>query len=487
MSKGLFAKKTIKSLLEEAAEKKTGMKRSLGPLNLTMMGIGAIIGGGIFVMTGQAAAQYAGPGIVLSFALAAFVCLLVALCYAEFASLIPIAGSAYSYAYATMGEFVAWTIGWCVALEYLFSSSTVAVGWSAYFVSLLNDWGITLPSAISQAPLAYDPALGWQMTGAILNLPALLITAIIGTLIALGIKIASEVNTILVIVKMSVIALFIVCGIAFISTENWGSFVPENTGVFGQFGWSGILRGAGVVFFAFIGFDAVSTLAQEAKDPQKDMPIGMLGSLGISTIVYIVIALVLTGVVSYTMLNVPDPIAVAVNALGPKFIWLRLVSKIAILAGLTSVVLVMMLSQTRIFYTMAHDGLLPQVFGKINQRFHTPFLSTVVITIIAMVIAALFPVGILGQLVCIGTLLIFGIVCFGVLVLRYKQPLLHRPFKTPFTPWVPLLGTLACLGLMLGLPAVTWLQLLGWIALGCIVYFNYGQKHSRVRAALKKK
>lgn len=481
MSRGLFAKKTIKSLLEEASEKKNSMKRSLGPLNLTMMGIGAIIGGGIFVMTGQAAAQYAGPGIVFSFILAALVCLLVALCYAEFASLIPIAGSAYSYAYVTMGEFIAWIIGWSLALEYLFSSSTVAVGWSGYFVSLLSDWGITIPTALSSAPFDYDPALGWQASGAILNLPALLIIGAIGTLIALGIKIASEVNTILVIIKMAVIVLFVGCGIAFISVDNWQSFIPENTGVFGQFGWSGILRGAGVVFFAFIGFDAVSTLAQEAKDPQKDMPVGMLGSLGISTIVYIIIAMVLTGVVSYTMLNVPDPIAVAVNALGPKFLWLRVVSKVAILAGLTSVVLVMLLGQTRIFYTMAHDGLLPMLFGKIHPRLRTPFVSTVLVTVIAMAIAALFPVSILGQLVSMGTLLIFAIVCFGVLVLRFKQPLLHRPFKTPFVPWVPLVGTLACIGLMIGLPGVTWVQLIAWLALGCVIYFNYGKKHSLIR------
>ncbi|MBI2742863.1 MAG: amino acid permease [Chlamydiales bacterium] len=481
MSRGLFAKKTIKSLLEEASQKRNSMQRTLGPMNLTMMGIGAIIGGGIFVMTGQAAAQYAGPGVIFSFILAALVCVLVALCYAEFASLIPIAGSAYSYAYATMGEFVAWIIGWSLALEYLFSSATVAVGWSGYLVSLLSDWGIIIPEMLARSPFDYDPALGWQTTGALFNLPALLIIGLIGTLIALGIKLASEVNTILVVIKMAVILLFVACGVAFISVDNWQVFIPENTGVFGQFGWSGIVRGAGVVFFAFIGFDAISTLAQEAKNPQKDMPIGMLGSLGISTFVYIIIALVLTGVVSYTMLNVPDPIAIAVNALGPKFIWLRLVSKIAILAGLTSVVLVMLLGQTRIFYTMAHDGLLPLVFGKINARFHTPLFSTVLVTLICMTIAALFPVGILGQLVSIGTLLIFAIVCFGVLVLRFKQPLLHRPFKTPFAPWVPLLGTLACIGLMIGLPGVTWLQLIGWLAIGCVVYFQYGKKHSLIR------
>lgn len=481
MSKGLFAKKSIKALLDEAATKSGGLKRTLGPLNLTMMGIGAIIGAGIFVMTGQAAAEYAGPGIVFSFLLAALVCVFVALCYAEFASLIPIAGSAYSYAYATMGEFVAWIIGWCVALEYLFSSATVAVGWSGYFSSLLGDWGITIPAAFANAPLAYDTIAGWHASGALINLPAVILVGLIGTLIAIGIEMAASVNTVLVFVKMVVILLFIACGIAFINVDNWQPFIPENIGVFGQFGWSGILRGAGVVFFAYIGFDAISTLAQEAKNPQKDMPIGMLGSLGISTIAYVIVALVLTGIVGYTLLAVPDPIAVAVNALGKNFLWMRLLVKVGILAALSSVVLVMLLGQTRIFYTMAHDGLLPKMFGKIHHRLRTPFLTSVAVTLICMVIAGLFPVGILGQLVSMGTLFIFAIVCFGILVLRYKQPLLHRPFKTPFVPFVPLLGTLSCLLLMFGLPSVTWGQMIGWLILGCFVYNAYGKKHSKVR------
>ena len=481
MSKSIFAKKSIKSLLDEAATKSSGLKRSLGPMNLTSMGIGAIIGAGIFVMTGQAAAEYAGPGIIFSFLLAAIVCVFVALCYAEFASLIPISGSAYSYAYATMGEFVAWIIGWCIALEYLFSSATVAVGWSGYFVSLVKDWGITIPASLSQAPLAHDALLGWQASGAMINLPAVCIVALIGILIAIGIEMAASVNTVLVFVKMGVILLFIACGFAFVHAENWVPFIPDNTGIFGQYGLSGILRGAGVVFFAFIGFDAISTLAQEAKNPQKDMPVGMLGSLGISTFVYVVIALVLTGIVSYTQLNVPDPIAVAVNALGPNFLWMRFVVKIAILAGLTTVILVMLLGQTRIFYTMAHDGLLPKMFGKIHERFHTPFLTTVGVTLICMAIAGLFPVGILGQLVSMGTLLIFAIVCFGILVLRFKQPLLHRPFKTPFVPFVPLLGTISCIMLMAGLPGTTWSQLIGWLVIGCFVYYGYGRKHSKIR------
>lgn len=485
--KGLFAKKSIQSLHEEAADtSKHSLKRTLGAFNLTALGIGAIIGAGIFVLTGQAAAEYAGPGIVFSFMFAAMICVFAALCYAEFASLIPISGSAYSYAYVTMGELTAWIIGWGLTLEYLFSASTVAVGWSGYCVSLLNDFGLSFPAKFASAPFIYDAKLGWVESGAIVNLPAMFVTAIIGVMIAIGIKAAARLNNIMVVIKMTVIVLFIVCGIAYVNTDNWTPFIPENTGVFGQYGISGILRGAGVVFFAFIGFDALSTLTQESKNPQRDLPVGMLASLGISTIVYVVIALVLTGIVSFHLLNVSDPIAVAVNALGPKFIWLRLVIKIAILAGLTSVVLVMLLAQTRIFYAMSHDGLLPKVFGKNHPKFHTPFFNSVATSVVAMIVAGLFPVGILAQIVSMGTLLAFAIVCFGVLVLRYTQPKLHRPFKTPFMPWVPILGTLACLTQMILLPGVTWLQLLGWMIVGCIIYFTYGQYHSKVRNSKKK-
>jgi APA family basic amino acid/polyamine antiporter len=482
MKKGLFAKKTIKSLLDATTDTPHGLKRTLGAVNLTMMGIGAIIGAGIFVLTGQAAAEYAGPGIVISFIFAAIICVFAALCYAEFASLIPVAGSAYSYAYVTMGEFAAWIIGWGLTLEYLFSASTVAVGWSGYFVSLLNDFGLSIPSYLAGSPLTYDSQLGWQSTGALINLPAMLIVAIIGVMIAVGIKTAQRLNDILVIVKMLVILLFIVCGIAFIKTDNWVPFIPENTGIFGQYGWSGIFRGAGVVFFAYIGFDAISTLAQEARNPQKDMPTGMLGSLAISTLVYMVVALILTGIVSYKMLNVPDPIAVAVNAFGPHFTWLRFVIKIAILAGLTTVILVMLLGQARIFYSMAQDGLLPSIFGKVHSKFRTPFFTTILISIVALFITGFFPVGILGQITSMGALLAFAIVCFGVLVLRYTQPLLHRPFKTPFVPWVPLAGTLACIMQMVYLERITWIQLVFWMILGVIIYFSYGQKHSKVRA-----
>lgn len=473
--------------MDEAADSKHGLKRSLSAFNLVALGIGAIIGAGIFVLSGQGAAEYAGPGILLSFIFAAMICVFAALCYAEFASLIPIAGSAYSYAYVTMGELTAWVIGWGLTMEYLFSAATVSVGWSGYCISLLQDIGITVPKAFASAPLSYDIVSGWSQTGALINIPAMFIVAVMGLLVAFGIKAAASFNNVMVVIKMSVIILFIGCGIAYINADNLTPFIPENTGVWGQFGFSGVLRGAGVVFFAFIGFDALSTLAQEARNPQRDLPIGMLGSLGISTIVYIIVGVVLLGLVSYTVLDVPDPMALAVNALGSKFVWLRFVTKLAILAGLTSVVLVMLLGQARIFYSMAHDGLMPKPFGKIHNKFHTPFFTTIVVTVACMLFAGVFPVGILGQLTSMGTLLAFAIVCFGILVLRYKQPNLHRPFKTPFVPWIPLAGTLACVIQMIALPGITWVQLIVWMCIGCWIYFTYGVKNSRVRALAAKK
>ncbi len=481
MSKGLFIKKSVKSLLEDATEKRQTLKRSLTALNLVAMGIGAIIGAGLFVLTGEAAAEYAGPGITISFVIAGILAMFAALCYAEFASLIPNAGSAYSYAYVTLGEFAAWVMGSILTLEYLLAACTVAVGWSGYFSSLMGDFGITLPGHFSYAPFLYDLDTGWVLTGHILNVPAVCVTALMGVLVAVGIKAATTFNNVMVVIKLSVVVLFIVCGIAFMKAENLTPFIPTNTGNFGQYGLSGIFRGAGVVFFAFIGFDALSTLAQEAKNPQRDLPRGMIGSLGICTIVYILVGLVLTGVVSYKLLGVADPIAVAVNALGPHFIWLRFFIKLAILAGLTSVILVMILGQTRIFYAMARDGLLPKKFCETHKKTQTPLFSTLLITLVAMIIAGLFPVGILGQLVSMGTLLVFAMVCFGVLILRYKQPSLHRPFKVPFAPWIPLIGGLASLIQMMFLPGVTWLQLIIWLAISCYVYFKYSIHHSLVR------
>ncbi len=481
MSQKLFVKKTVSSLANEAAKKSHTLQRSLGAVNLTTIGIGAIIGAGLFVLTGTAAAEYAGPGVIFSFIIGGIISVFAALCYAEFAALIPISGSAYSYAYVALGEFVAWIIGWGLTLQYLLSACTVSVGWSSYFTSLLRDFGLVLPECISKAPLNYDVAMGWEASGSIVNVPAMAIVALMGILISVGTKAAASFNNVMVIIKLTVVLLFIGCGIGFVNWSNFSPLIPENTGVFGQFGWSGVFRGAGVVFFAFIGFDALSTLTQEAKNPQKDMPRGMLGSLGICTICYVVMAIVLTGLVNYKLLDVADPIAVAVNVLGPKFLWLRLFVKVAILAGLTSVVMVMILGQTRIFYVMAHDGLLPKKLGQISDRNHNPIFTTVLVTLVGMAIAGVFPVSVIGQLVVMATLLAFAIVCFGVLVLRYKQPKLHRPFKVPFSPWVPLIGTLVCVAQMCALPLTTWVQLIGWTAIGCVVYFTYSIKHSKVR------
>ncbi len=480
MKKGLFAKKSIGSLLKEAADSKHGLKRALGPLNLTAMGIGAIIGAGLFVLTGEVAAKFSGPAVIISFVIAALIASFAALCYAEFASLIPIAGSAYTYAFVAIGEFFAWIMGVALTMEYLFSFCTVAVAWSGYFNSLMGDLGVLISPMFSKAPLIYQEG-GWEHTNALFNLPAMCIIGLIAWLVARGIQTAAFLNDMLVLVKLGVILLFVGFGIAFISADHLTPFIPENTGVFGEFGWSGVLRGAGLVFFAFLGFDAVSTLAQEAKNPQRDMPIGMIGSLLICTAVYIIFGIVMTGVVDYRTLGVADPVGVAVNAFGPQFIWLRYIIKLAILAGLSSVILVMMTAQARIFYTMAQDGLLPKIFGKMHPTYRTPFYTTMILGLVGVLLAGFFPVDILGQLTSMGALFVFGMVCFGVLVLRFTQPTLHRPFKTPFTPWVPLLGTLACFFQMALMPAVTWLQMVVLMAAGCGFYFVYGRHHSKIR------
>ncbi len=481
MKKGLFAKKSIGSLLKEAADNKHGLKRALGPLNLTAMGIGAIIGAGLFIITGEVAAQFAGPAVIISFIIAALICSFSALCYAEFASLIPIAGSAYTYAFVAIGEFFAWIMGVALTVEYLFSFCTVAVGWSGYLNSLLTDLGFPIAAAFSKAPLIYSVETGWTTTGSLFNLPAVAIIFLLAWLISRGIQTAAFLNDLLVIMKLGVILLFIGFGFAYISTDHLTPFIPANTGVFGEFGWSGILRGSGVVFFAFLGFDAVATLAQEAKNPQRDMPIGMIAPLIISTVVYIAFAYVMTGVVDYRTLNVADPVGVAMNAFGPSFVWLRYIVKFAIVAGLTSVILVMMTAQARIFYTMAHDGLVPAIFGKTHPVYRTPFNTTWILAGVGMVLAGFFPISILGPLTSIGALFVFAMVCFGVLVLRFTQPTLHRPFKTPFTPWLPLLGTLSCLFLMVLMPGIIWLQFIFLIAVGCLFYLWYGRKHSKIR------
>ena len=487
----LFLRKDVSSLQAEVASDQS-LKRALGPVNLVALGIGAIIGAGIFVLTGQAAANYAGPGIVYSFILAGTACAFAGLCYAEFSAMIPIAGSAYTYGYATLGELFAWIIGWDLILEYLFAASTVAVGWSGYVVSFLKDLGITIPPEYTAAPYTHsapaDAGLnvwrlfteGWSSTGAVLNLPAMFIVGVITILLIIGISESATFNDIIVVIKLTVVMLFIGFGMWYINRENWEPFVPPAQGD-GKYGWDGIVRGAGVIFFAYIGFDAVSTAAQEAKKPQRDMPIGILGSLAICTVLYIVVALVLTGIVKYTELNVPDPIAVGINAAGPGLAWLRPVVKIGAIAGLSSVILVMLLGQPRIFYSMAKDGLLPRVFSVVHPRFRTPWLASLITGVAAMVFAGMLPIGLLGELVSIGTLLAFAIVCAGVLVLRRTDPDRPRPFRTPLVPLVPILGIGFCFYLMAGLPVDTWARLIIWMAIGLAIYFLYGRQHSKVQ------
>jgi basic amino acid/polyamine antiporter, APA family len=520
----LFLTKPLPQLFSESKET-DGLKRTLTSLNLTTLGIGAIIGAGIFVLTGQAAAQYAGPGIVLSFIISGIACGFAGLCYAEFASMIPIAGSAYTYSYATLGEFLAWIIGWDLILEYLFAASTVAVGWSGYVVSFLKDLHIFIPPQFTGAVgsvMINVPDMGWKPltetfaktlaasgvnvdslahVTCVINLPAMFIVALLTTLLVIGIKESANFNNIMVITKVSVIILFIAIGVMFVKTANWHPFIPANkvestpiafygsfwgwlkaySHEFGKFGISGVLRGAGVIFFAYIGFDAVSTAAQEAKNPQRDMPVGILGSLGISTLLYILVAIVLTGIVSYTTLNVADPVAVGVDAMGKGMFWLRPIVKVAAIAGLSSVILVMLLGQPRIFYSMSKDGLLPPVFSKVHPRFKTPYVSTIITGTVAMIIAGILPISILGELVSIGTLLAFIIVCLSVLVLRKSKPNIERPFKTPWVPVVPILGAAFCVIMMMSLPVDTWLRLIIWMAIGFAIYFFYGVKHSKLR------
>jgi APA family basic amino acid/polyamine antiporter len=507
----LLATKPLDMLMAEASDESGhSLRRALGPVNLVTLGIGAIIGAGIFVLTGSAAAKYAGPAIVLSFILAGLACVFCGLCYAEFASLIPIAGSAYTYGYATLGEIFAWIIGWDLILEYAFGAATVASGWSGYVMSFLQDFGINIPPQFTSArgtllvnynghweqlhrvkdTLAahgIDPHALPHMTASF-NLVAFLAILAVTTILVIGIKESANFNSAIVIIKVCIVLMFI--GIAGVYAwnhpdlvlKNWHPFIPHNTGVYGQYGLSGIARGAAVIFFAYIGFDAVSTAAQEARNPQKDMPIGILGSLAICTVLYILVSGLLTGIVPYTSLNVSDPVAVGIDATGVR--WGSFLVKLGAIFGLATVMLVMLLGQSRVFYSMSRDGLLPRWAGVVHPRFRTPWISTILVGVFVAVFAALIPIEVLGELVSIGTLLAFIIVSTGVWILRVRRPDLRRPFRTPWVPVVPILGILTSAYLMTSLPWDTWLRLLVWLVIGLVVYFGFGRRHSRVQNAL---
>jgi basic amino acid/polyamine antiporter, APA family len=472
----LFATKSIGRILEES-EGKTGhtLKRTLTGTSLVALGIGAIIGAGIFTLTGVAASTHAGPAIVYSFILAAVGCAFAGLCYSEFSTMIPIAGSAYTYAYATLGELLAWIIGWALILEYAVGAATVSVSWSGTIDSILQSFGIHLPRALLASPYDMNPGL--------LNLPAVLIIIVVSTILIIGISESAKFNSLIVAVKLAVVILFIGLGYFFINQDNYHPFLPANTtGEFGKFGWSGVLAAAGQIFFAYIGFDAVSTAAQEAKNPKRDMPIGIVGSLAVCTILYILYALVLTGVVNYKELNVTAPLAVAVDRM--KYGWLGFVMKLGSLAGLTSVMLVMLLGQSRVFYSMSRDGLLPKIFSDVHDKFATPYKSNLLLMVFVSLLSAFTPIAQLGNLTSIGTLCAFVLVCIGIIIMRRTQPNLPRPFRTPMVPLVPILGVLSNFLLMYSLDKLTWTAFVIWMTVGLVIYFLYSRNTSHLQLDL---
>ena len=476
----LFRRKSVDSLQDQGES--GGLKRSLGAGSLIALGIGAIIGAGLFSLTGIAAAENAGPAVVLSFVVAAIGCGFAGLCYSELAGMIPVAGSAYTYAYATLGELVAWIIGWDLVLEYAVGAGTVSVSWSRYVVSLLGGWGMTLPAQWTTSPFDQVKLPDGSMVHGFANLPAIFVIVIVSALLIRGISESARVNAVIVVIKVAVVAAVIGFGAFYINPANYTPFIPPNTGTFGQYGWSGIMRGAGVIFFAYIGFDAVSTAAQEAKNPQRDMPIGILGSLVICTVLYIAFGLVLTGLVNYqAMHGDAAPVATAIDH--TPFTFLQIAVKLGIICGFTTVILVLLLGQSRVFFAMARDGFLPQVFARVHPKFGTPWLSNVIFMLFTGALGGFVPISQLGHMTSIGTLLAFIIVCLGVLVLRRIDPNRPRGFRAPFSPVVPLLGVATCLAMMISLDGLTWVRLLVWLAIGLVVFFAYGRRHVNRRAA----
>jgi basic amino acid/polyamine antiporter, APA family len=489
--KFLFRRRSITDLQAEA-QTDHRLHRALGPVNLAALGVGAIIGTGIFVLTGTIAAQHAGPAVVLSFVFAGIASVFAALCYSEFAALVPVAGSAYTYAYATLGEIFAWIIGWDLILEYAVGAIAVAVGWSGYVVSFLNSIGVHIPARLSAASGTLVTLTDGTSVTALFNLPAVVIVFLITVLLVIGIKESATFNNAIVFVKVAVVLLFIGGAIFAIKVANWHPFIPANAGQFGHFGWSGVLRGASMAFFAYIGFDAVSTAAQEAKNPQRDMPIGIISSLVICTVLYILVSAIATGVMPYGELDVPDPIALAADraGLGLRVGGLSLMAmmiKLGAIAGLSSVIMVMLLGQSRVFYSMSRDGLLPPFVSRVHPRFKTPWLTSIITGVAVAFFAAILPVNDAANLCSIGTLLAFAIVCIGVLVLRVREPHHVRAFKTPAVWWVAPAGALSAAGLMATLPLTTWLRLIVWFLIGIVVYALYGHRHSRLHHGLTAK
>jgi APA family basic amino acid/polyamine antiporter len=458
----LFRKKSIAAMLLESEKKGAALKKDLGAFDLTMLGIGAIIGTGIFVLTGVAASTHAGPALIISFILSGLACVFAALCYAEFASSVPVSGSAYTYSYATFGELIAWVLGWDLILEYGVASSAVASGWSGYFQGLIGGFGIHLPKALTSA---YNPT-----EGTFIDLPAILIVLLIAVLLSQGVKKSAKFNTIMVIIKVAVVLLFIAVGVWYVEPANWTPFMP--------FGFDGVAVGAATVFFAYIGFDAVSTAAEEVKNPKRDMPIGIIASLAVCTVLYIVVSAILTGIVPYTELNVKNPVAFALNYINQD--WVAGFISLGAITGITTVLLVMMYGQTRLFYAISRDGLLPKVFSKVNEKTKTPMVNTWVIALMVAFFAGVIPLGKLAELTNIGTLFAFIVVSLGVLVLRKTQPNLKRAFKVPFVPVIPILAILFCGYLALQLPETTWTTFAIWIGIGLVVYFIYGRRNSKL-------
>jgi len=480
--KQLAARKSVAAINREI-ENGPKLNRILNRQALTSVGLGSMIGSGIFVLTGTVAAQHTGPAVTLAFLVAAIGCGLAALCYAELASMIPISGSAYSYTYATLGEGVAWFVGWNLALEYVMSGAAVAVGWSGYVVNLLGEFGVHLPAALTNAPLGKGPDHNLVATGALVNVPAVLIVALLTWVCYVGVKQSTRVNNVMVVIKILIIVLFIAVGIKYISPQMWTPYLPQNTGTFGHFGMSGVLQGAAIIFFAYIGFDQAATTAQEARNPQRDVPWGIIAALLIATTLYVLMSAVMTGMVSYTELNVAAPVAVALDA-HPELKWLGLPVKIGAIVGLTSVILMSLLGQPRIFMAMSRDGLLPPAMQKVHPKYRTPHVATIVTGVVAAFFAGVFPLDVLGELISIGILLAFTAVCAGVLVLRRTQPDTPRPFRVPFAGFTAIAGVVVCLAMTLALPHDTWIRLAIWTGIGFAIYFFYGYRHSRIREQL---